>query len=107
MVILYHILPLNGVWNCTGCRLARTTFNSLAVSVSLKFEGPQFSIEWSVGDIWKHQVVGQVQDINSVDIVVEEVCCNDTDIFHGGTSVKGSFYHFFCRPNVTKKFTSI
>ncbi len=63
------------------CRLAKTTLSSLTVAAKLQFEESEFSIEWTVGgSFWKHQVVGQLDDISSVGIVVEGVrfhadCC--------------------------------
>jgi hypothetical protein len=54
------------------CRLAKTTLSSLTVAAKLQFEESEFSIEWTVGgSFWKHQVVGQLDDISSVGIVVE------------------------------------
>jgi hypothetical protein len=55
------------------CRLAKRTLFSTAVAIRLEFDGPQFAIEWSIGKMWKRQVVGDVQNIRSVDIMVEEV----------------------------------
>jgi hypothetical protein len=50
------------------CRLAKRTLFSTAVAIRLEFDGPQFAIEWSIGKMWKRQVVGDVQNIRSVDI---------------------------------------
>jgi hypothetical protein len=56
------------------CRLVKTTLSSLTVAAKLQFEESEFSIEWTVGgSFWKHQVVGQLDDISSVGIVVEGV----------------------------------
>ena len=55
------------------CRLVKRTLFSTAVAIRLEFDGPRFAIEWSIGKIWKRQVVGKVQNIRSVDIMVEEV----------------------------------
>ncbi|KAH8948409.1 hypothetical protein BDL97_11G092500 [Sphagnum fallax] len=55
-----------------GIRLAKTTLSSLTVAAKLQFKESEFSIEWTVGgSLWKHQVVGQLDDISSVGIVVE------------------------------------
>lgn len=55
------------------CRLMKNVLSSLAVTVRIKIEDAQFSIEWSVADFWKHQIVGKPQDISSAEIVMKEV----------------------------------
>jgi hypothetical protein len=55
------------------CRLAKRTLFSTAVAIRLEFDGPRFVIEYSIGKVWSRQVVGEVQNIRTVDIMVEEV----------------------------------
>jgi len=55
------------------CRLAKRTLFSTAVAMRLEFDGPRFTIEYSIGKVWNRQVVGEVQNIRSIDIMIEEV----------------------------------
>jgi len=55
-----------------GLGLMKNVLSSLAVTVRIKIEDAQFSIEWSVADFWKHQIVGKPQAISSAEIVMKE-----------------------------------
>ncbi|KAG0559452.1 hypothetical protein M758_10G102700 [Ceratodon purpureus] len=72
-----------------GLRLAKRTLFSTAVAIRLEFDGPQFTIEWSIGKMWKKQVVGEVQNIHTVDIMVEEV--QDPDQGYNKRLAKAAF----------------
>lgn len=54
-------------------RLAKRTLFSTAVAIKLEFDGPNFSIEWSIGTMWKHKVVGETKNLRSIDVVEEKV----------------------------------
>nr|XP_024360118.1 uncharacterized protein LOC112274682 isoform X1 [Physcomitrium patens] len=56
-----------------GLRLAKRTLFSTAVAIKLEFDGPNFSIEWSIGTMWKHKVVGETKNLRSIDVVEEKV----------------------------------
>jgi len=56
-----------------GLRLAKRTLFSTAVAMRLEFDGPRFAIEYSIGKVWNRRVVGEVQNIRSIDIMLEEV----------------------------------
>lgn len=58
---------------CSFIRLAKRTVFSTAVGIRLEFDGPQFVIEYNIGKLWSRRVVGEVQNIRTVDIMVDEV----------------------------------
>lgn len=72
-----------------GLRLAKRTVFSTAVGIRLEFDGPQFVIEYNIGKLWSRRVVGEVQNIRTVDIMVDEV--QDPDQGYTKRSAKSAY----------------
>ncbi|KAJ7527117.1 hypothetical protein O6H91_16G038000 [Diphasiastrum complanatum] len=51
-----------------GFGLARNVLSSLSVSIIMEFRQSEFSLEWCVGNIWKHQITGETKNITSVHV---------------------------------------
>eukprot|EP00250_Pteridium_aquilinum_P028229 c3680_g1_i1 orf=69-1712(+) len=54
-----------------GVRLAKDSLSSFAVLVDMEFDLSRFFIQWSIGQFFKKRIEGNIQDIDSVKIVVE------------------------------------